>query len=1407
MQPPPLLLTNGSPFVATKKQRTFLRCELRIFNALALPRSTRKLKGPHTFAEFFSGSSNLTLEFGRSPVIKACEPFDLDFGWNVLDDGDFNSALRYLRQHQPTMVWFAPPCSHWSSLRNLGRPPSSRECSDNLEVMSRTFRLLTTVASYGGFYALEQPRTARSWRDSALSSLSELPHCQLAIFEQCAFGLASTSGSLIRKSTQIATNSPVLAQAMQRRCSGDRKHADSLSSDVQARDTAHYPRAMCRTIRLAVERELFYAFAHVSNCSVPENLKKSTTPKAVFQAARFPATSTLAKPDRPSCSLAGSSSVHTCSDAEMPRSNRRTVHFDSRPPEVVLIAVPSDAQLRPINSSSTAAFPTTRDRFDPAPGEDIDPDGVFNDEDRRGWPDFDDFSDWGERDDEWRERHRVLDPPTVVEIDSDEEQPPAFDPEGPQPAWGNRRAPKPPTNAEVDRALALMHRNLGHPGENEFRRMLASAGCSPEAIAGVSRLKCEVCAQRKAPTLARPSGPVLATEFGEALGADIFWGHDASEHRYPVLNLVDLATRYQLCVMVSKLEPGKILKAFNVWLATFGVPKKMTTDGGAEFQGVFAEALTMFGVAHFVSSAESPWQSGITERRGGALKVALGRIIQQEHIVGKKMLRVAISAAVSARNAVPLWNGYSPAQWVLGKQIHLPGSLLQRPGGLPELHSALDCPSMARRLAIAQSAKAAMLEVDNSNRLRRALLRRSRPHRGDYEKGMSVYFWRRRNSGKKARALWRSGWQGPAVVVATQGRSAVWVSYRGQLLKCSPEMLRKATPSESLTFQEIMRETEIARTLLDGPRTPLDIIEDSELPPFIDEDLVESPTDEQQQDLDETGSIPDAEFRMPYGIPNPPHPMPPQQFPPQPEPFVFGEPQRAPETPLPESDDFEIVGGEDVVGEERPESARKRLRVHLASRLAGEINLKKLPAADREAFVSADKAEWQSFLDHEAVRVLTPAEEKKVLATVPADLVLSSRMVRTDKNKSRVSDAGLPLPLKAKSRVVIRGFEDADFQSRTDAPTLSTTAMHLLCMIAAGRGLRLVSADISTAFLNGRSLDRELYTRLPTDLQVPSMAGRVVKVLKGVYGLRQAPRLWYERLSEEIKALGFRQMKLEPTLYVLDDPLNPGVPLAMVGTHVDDLLCCCNDAGFQVLRRLETPFVIKTWDWDSFTYCGRQVHQLKSMEIQITMKDYTVKLETMKLSEKRKALPESPPDRAELKLFRGLLGSLSWLATQGRPDLSFSVSRLQAYGNDGTVQHVLDANSLVRTAKRTEVVLRYPPVDLSKACFVTVTDASFASMREGRSQSGSLILLGDEALSKGETGYFGLVAWKSCRQKRACRSTVGAEMLSLSDGVDTADWVRGLWSEINGSKDPREALSSLLATSGSPTAKTYLTAS
>ena len=478
---------------------------------------------------------------------------------------------------------------------------------------------------------------------------------------------------------------------------------------------------------------------------------------------------------------------------------------------------------------------------------------------------------------------------------------------------------------------------------------------------------------------------------------------------------------------------------------------------------------------------------------------------------------------------------------------------------------------------------------------------------------------------------------------------------------------------------------------------------------------------------------------------------------------------------------------------ERPsggEPPSKRARtVHLVKKAAStEVRLKDMTPALLEGFRLADDAEWRSFLEFDAVEVIPDAEASLLRRTLSPDLILPSRVVRVDKHRGRTNDDGTPMAPKLKSRIVIQGFADTDYTQRADAPTLSALASHVLFSRAAGYGLRLVSADISSAFLNGRALDRELYTSMPKDILLPELRGKLCRLKKGIYGLRQAPRLWFERLRDEIVSLGFRQLKLEPTLYVLDDPQCPDRPHAILGTHVDDLLACCSPTGLEILQRLSKPFVIKEWNFDDFTYCGRRIRQLPSGEVTVDMSEYGRKLDTLSFPAHRMRDPSLKLTEPELKLFRGLLGSLSWLSTQGRPDLSFSVSRLQAYNKDATIAQVQEVNAVVRQAKKREVILRFPPLDLSRISFAAVSDASFASMREGRSQSGSMILLCDQDLSSGNTGHFHLLVWKSSRQKRACRSTVGAEMLACADTIDMGDLVRGLWAELRGEVDLRGSL-------------------
>ncbi len=77
--------------------------------------------------------------------------------------------------------------------------------------------------------------------------------------------------------------------------------------------------------------------------------------------------------------------------------------------------------------------------------------------------------------------------------------------------------------------------------------------------------------------------------------------------------------------------------------------------------------------------------------------------------------------------------------------------------------------------------------------------------------------------------------------------------------------------------------------------------------------------------------------------------------------------------------------------------------------------------------------------------------------------------------------------------------------------------------------MQLQQLDVKTAFLNGQ-LQEELYMQLPPGFAGGGV-GRVWRLHRALYGLRQAPRAWHKRLSEELSCHGIMPSKAAPSLY------------------------------------------------------------------------------------------------------------------------------------------------------------------------------------------------------------------------------------------------------------------------------------
>ena len=118
----------------------------------------------------------------------------------------------------------------------------------------------------------------------------------------------------------------------------------------------------------------------------------------------------------------------------------------------------------------------------------------------------------------------------------------------------------------------------------------------------------------------------------------------------------------------------------------------------------------------------------------------------------------------------------------------------------------------------------------------------------------------------------------------------------------------------------------------------------------------------------------------------------------------------------------------------------------------------------------------------------------------------------------------VPAVVKAKSRLVACDFkqrEGVDF-GETFAPTVSSSCVHLLSAIACECDLDICHFVVDHAFVQS-DLEEGVFLRLPK--RCGDLPGKVVRLNKSLYGLKQASRTWHTQLTTCLKRLliGFEQ--------------------------------------------------------------------------------------------------------------------------------------------------------------------------------------------------------------------------------------------------------------------------------------------
>ena len=469
----------------------------------------------------------------------------------------------------------------------------------------------------------------------------------------------------------------------------------------------------------------------------------------------------------------------------------------------------------------------------------------------------------------------------------------------------------------------------------------------------------------------------------------------------------------------------------------------------------------------------------------------------------------------------------------------------------------------------------------------------------------------------------------------------------------------------------------------------------------------------------------------------------------------------------------------------------------------------KMTPEEQKLWGDAAMSGWNVYVDNQAVKVLTLEESAKVRRDLARrkelDRILVPRFVCTDKHDG-LRTATNPLPIKPSSRLVVPGFRDRtnlEGNLRRDAPTGSRLAQHILfCVAAFHNWWAIISSDVKSAFLKGDPyIDRELYicnSNSKTSPSLPLKAGQLCRVLKGVFGLADAPREWWKRLSRSMDEHGWTRTLVDGAMWCLwgkadDAAQSRGIrPLeGIIVAHVDDLLFTGSPTAEASLQAIGSELGFGSQDRNDFTWCGKRIRRASDGTVRLSMIEYHQNLQEIFLARHRKGNVNSPLDAHEHRQLRAVLGSLQWLVAQLRFDLAFGVSSLQGE-SPPTIGSILRANSLVREFKRTgDFELIFRPVDYRRAGIVAVSDAALGNVKVDGSSEGSaiekvysqachFILLGDEALTQGRSGIFNVIDARSHRIPRVCRSSYGAETLAAEESFDMGQLARGFVATVLG---------------------------
>ncbi|CAI7803946.1 unnamed protein product [Closterium sp. NIES-53] len=302
-----------------------------------------------------------------------------------------------------------------------------------------------------------------------------------------------------------------------------------------------------------------------------------------------------------------------------------------------------------------------------------------------------------------------------------------------------------------------------------------------------------------------------------------------------------------------------------------------------------------------------------------------------------------------------------------------------------------------------------------------------------------------------------------------------------------------------------------------------------------------------------------------------------------------------------------------------------------------------------------------------------------------------------------------------------KGWEVLDF---TDNKVVTTVEAIFYETI----NLRLMQLDMKNAFLQSK-LDHVLYMYQPDYYN--NGTGRVCKLLKSLYGLKQTPLLWYKALDDVLAGADWKKSHVDEALYfkVGDD----GVA-CWVLVYVDDLLV--TSTSLTMLKELlEAAFELREIKPVKKNLGLEIVHNRPARKLWLHQQVYIDKLHRRFIDEEQTGrvpkMPVSVDTYEELTFddedahlreeeeYRQKVGSLQFAAMTTRPDIAFVCSK---FGSGLTVRSDNHWREVDRSLHYLASTREFGGRQMS-LCIVGYADADDASDKQNRTSTGGYVFV------------------------------------------------------------------------------------